>query len=100
MYKNKKTIYIYASDPVEQHAFIVSAKDRGNDVLLMQGPLDTHVVNYLEQKLDNSMFVRADATTADSNNAAAYKIISQSGHLSIVHCQLPVMMKYLYYSPG
>jgi molecular chaperone HtpG len=63
--KNKKVVYIYANDPVEQHAFIASAKDKAYDVLLMQGPLDTHVVNYLEQKLENSMFVRADATTAD-----------------------------------
>ncbi|MEP7170718.1 MAG: molecular chaperone HtpG, partial [Bacteroidota bacterium] len=63
--KNKKTVYIYASSPVEQHAFIASAKNRGYDVLLMEGPLDTHIVNYLEQKLENSMFVRVDATTAD-----------------------------------
>lgn len=63
--KNKKTVFIYASDPIEQHAFIAAAKDRAYDVLLMQGPLDTHIVNYLEQKLENSMFVRVDATTAD-----------------------------------
>jgi len=63
--KNKKTVYIYSSDPVEQHAFIAAAKDRAYDVLLMQGPLDTHVVNYLEQKLENSLLVRVDATTAD-----------------------------------
>jgi molecular chaperone HtpG len=63
--KNKKNVYIYASDPVEQHAFIAAAKERGYDVLLMQGPLDTHIVNYLEQKLENTMFVRVDATTAD-----------------------------------
>lgn len=63
--KNKKTVYVYASDPVEQHAFIATAKDRAYDVLLMQGPLDTHIVNFLEQKLENSMFVRVDATTAD-----------------------------------
>lgn len=63
--KNKKTVYIYASDPVEQHAFIAAAKERAYDVLLMQGPLDTHIVNYFEQKLENSVFVRVDATTAD-----------------------------------
>ncbi len=63
--KNKKTVYIYASNPVEQHAFIAAAKDRGYDVLLMEGPIDTHIVNFLEQKLENSVFVRADATTAD-----------------------------------
>lgn len=63
--KNKKTVYIYANDPVEQHAFIAAAKDRAYDVLLMPGPLDTHIVNFLEQKIENATFVRVDATTAD-----------------------------------
>ncbi|MEO5571709.1 MAG: molecular chaperone HtpG [Bacteroidia bacterium] len=63
--KNKKTVYIYASNPVEQHAFIAAARDRGYDVLLMEGPIDTHIINYLEQKLENSMFVRTDASTTD-----------------------------------
>jgi molecular chaperone HtpG len=63
--KNKKTVYIYSSNPVEQHAFIASAKERSYDVLLMEGPIDTHIVNYLEQKSENTMFVRVDATTAD-----------------------------------
>src|SRR6185503_16217867 len=63
--KNNKAVYIYAGDTVEQHAFIASARERAYDVLLMQGPLDTHIVNYLEQKLENSVFVRVDATTVD-----------------------------------
>lgn len=63
--KNKKTVCIYASDPEEQHAFIAGAKDRAYDVLLMQGQLDTHIVNFMEQKIENSQFVRVDATTAD-----------------------------------
>lgn len=63
--KNKKIVYLYTNNPVEQHSFIESAKNRGYDVLLMDGALDSHFVNHLEQKLENTLFVRVDAETVD-----------------------------------
>ncbi|CAN5598997.1 molecular chaperone HtpG [soil metagenome] len=63
--KNKKVIYLYSSNEQDQHTYIDSAKNRGYDVLLMDGQVDTHFVNFLEQKLENSSFARVDADTID-----------------------------------
>ncbi|MEP7263576.1 MAG: molecular chaperone HtpG [Bacteroidota bacterium] len=63
--KNKKLVYIYSSDKEEQHSFIASAKDKGYDVLVMDGAIDSHFVNFAEQKWENTQFVRVDAEIAD-----------------------------------
>jgi len=63
--KDKKLVYLYTSDSVEQHSFIESAKARGYDVLVMDGPIDNHFVNTLEQKFENTSFVRVDADVVD-----------------------------------
>jgi molecular chaperone HtpG len=63
--KDKKLIYLYATDVDDQHAFIESAKARGYDVLQMDGVLDNHFINTLEQKFENSSFARVDADTID-----------------------------------
>ena len=63
--KNKKLVYLYANNVTEQHSFIDAARKRGYDVLLMDGVLDSHFINTLEQKLEHAMFVRVDAETAD-----------------------------------
>jgi len=63
--KNNKLVYIYSSDKTDQHSFITSAKDKGYDVLLMDGVIDTHFVNFLEQKWENTRFTRVDAEIAD-----------------------------------
>ncbi len=63
--KDKKLVYLYATDKDEQHAFIQSAKERGYDVLDMDGILDNHFINTLEQKFENSSFARVDADTID-----------------------------------
>ena len=63
--KNKKLVYLYASNPDEQHSYIKAAKDKGYDVLLMDGFADNHFVNLLEQKLENAVFTRVDADTID-----------------------------------
>jgi molecular chaperone HtpG len=63
--KDKKLVYLYATDQEEQHAFIESAKERGYDVLEMSGILDNHFINTVEQKFENSSFARVDADTID-----------------------------------
>ena len=50
--KNENVVHIYSSDVEAQHVFIQNAKERCYDVLLMDGFLDTHFINMLEQKLD------------------------------------------------
>lgn len=63
--KDNKLVYIYTSNPEEQHTYVEAAKDRGYDVLVMDSPLDAHFINLLEQKLPNTTFVRVDADTID-----------------------------------
>jgi molecular chaperone HtpG len=63
--KNDTLIYLYASDVNTQHLYISSAKENGYDVLLMDGFLDTHFINMLEQKLEKSKFTRVDADIID-----------------------------------
>ena len=63
--KNKSLIYLYATNIDDQYSFIESAKAKGYDVLLMEGHLDTHLVSHLEQKFENSRFVRVDSDVVD-----------------------------------
>ncbi len=63
--KDKKLVYLYTSDPVEQHAFVESASETGYNVLVMDGVLDNHYINTLEQKFENSSFVRVDSNVPD-----------------------------------
>lgn len=63
--KNNKLVYLYTSNPVEQHAYVDAAKERGYDVLVMDSPLDAHYINFLEQKLKDASFVRVDSGTVD-----------------------------------
>ncbi len=63
--KDKKLIYLYATNVDEQYSYIETAKDRGYDVLVMDGALDSHFINNLEQKLENSGFARVDSNTID-----------------------------------
>ena len=63
--KDKKLIYLYATNVHEQHAYIDAAKSRGYEVLLMETMLDPHYINHLESKLKDTSFVRVDADTID-----------------------------------
>lgn len=63
--KNKTLIYLYASDLKSQYGFINAAKDRGYDVLLFDGQLDTHFINKLEESWKEARFVRVDADVID-----------------------------------
>lgn len=63
--KDKKLVYLYTSDTVEQHSFIETAAERGYNVLVMDGPIDNHFINTLEQKFENTSFVRVDADVVD-----------------------------------
>jgi molecular chaperone HtpG len=63
--KDKKLVYLYSSDTVEQHGFIETATGRGYNVLVMDGPIDNHFINTLEQKFENTSFARVDADVVD-----------------------------------
>ena len=63
--KNDTLIYLYSSDTQAQHLYIDTAKEKGYDVLLLDGFLDTHFINMLETKLEKTKFSRVDADIID-----------------------------------
>lgn len=63
--KEKKVVYLYSNDVDNQYTYIQAAKDKGYDVLLMDGILDNHFVNLLEQKIKDCRFVRIDSDVID-----------------------------------
>jgi molecular chaperone HtpG len=63
--KDNKLVFLYATNVDEQHTYIDAAKSRGYDVLLMDSPLDAHLINSLESKLTNTQFVRVDSDTVE-----------------------------------
>ena len=64
--KDKKLVYLYATNVEEQYAFIEAAKNKGYDVLLMDCELDSHYVNLLEQKLTDTRFARVDSDAVEN----------------------------------
>ena len=63
--KDKNLVYLYATDKDKQYTFIENAKAKGYDVLLMDGQLDTHFINHIEQKFNSSRFMRVDSDVVD-----------------------------------
>ena len=63
--KEGGVIYLYTTNPDEQYSYIQSAKDRGYNVLVMDGQLDVHAIGQLEQKIEKTRFVRVDSDTID-----------------------------------
>ncbi len=63
--KDGNLIYLYSNNKTSQYSYIESAKNKGYDVLLMDGQLDAHFVGKLEQKLEKSRFVRVDSDVID-----------------------------------
>ena len=59
--KDNNIIYLYTTDPTTQFAYVKAAEDKGYNVLLMDGQLDTHIVGMFEQKLEKTRFVRVDS---------------------------------------
>ena len=72
--KDKKVVFLYATDTEAQYSFIEAAKLKGYDVLLMDCQLDSHFVNLLETKVENARFARVDSESIDNLIPKADKI--------------------------
>lgn len=59
--KNKNLIYLYSNNVEEQYSFVETAKEKGYNVLLLDGQLDVPMVGLLEEKLGQCRFSRVDA---------------------------------------
>jgi molecular chaperone HtpG len=63
--KDKQVIYLYTTDPGKQDSFVQAAKNKAYDVLVLDGLLDSHFINSLEQKLDKVHIKRVDSDPVD-----------------------------------
>ena len=63
--KNKTLIYLYSTNKTDQFTYIEKAKNKGYDVLILDGQLDVHLINQLETKLKDTRFVRVDSDVVD-----------------------------------
>ncbi|MDE6526990.1 MAG: molecular chaperone HtpG, partial [Muribaculaceae bacterium] len=61
-----KIVYLYATDATTQYNYIKAANDKGYNVLLLDGQLDSHFIGLLERKLENTELVRVDADVVDN----------------------------------
>ncbi len=63
--KDEQTIILYTNDTEGQYTYIQAARDKGYNVLVMDGQLDTPLAAMLERKLDKTSFTRVDADVID-----------------------------------
>ncbi|MEA4976665.1 MAG: molecular chaperone HtpG [Paludibacter sp.] len=97
--KNKDLIYLYTTNKEEQYSYIQHAKDKGYDVLIMDGQLDVHVVSQLEQKFEKTRFVRVDSDTVEKliqkEEVAQVSLTDKQKDelITIFKSQLPAMEK-------
>ena len=93
--KDNKIVYLYATDVHEQYTYIEKAKNRGYSVLLMNGQLDTHFINHLEQKNPDHRFVRVDADVIDKliqkseTKETTWSAVEQEELRTVFSSQLP-----------
>lgn len=64
--KDEKLVVLYASDKEAQHSYIEAAKTKGYEVLLMDSPIISHLIQKLETSKENLSFVRVDADHVDN----------------------------------
>ncbi|GAA0733269.1 molecular chaperone HtpG [Aquimarina litoralis] len=64
--KDNKLVVLYASDKDAQHAYIAAAKDKGYEVLLLDSPIVSHLIQKLETSKENISFVRVDGDHIDN----------------------------------
>lgn len=63
--KDSNVVYLYATDIEAQYSYIKAAEDKGYNVLVMDGQLDSHFIALLENKIKNTRFVRVDSDVVD-----------------------------------
>ena len=64
--KNGKLVVLYASNKETQHSYIEIAKDKGYEVLLLDSPIISHLIQKLESDNQNLTFVRVDSDHIDN----------------------------------
>lgn len=63
--KDDNKVFLYTNAPGKQDSYIRAAKKKGYDVLVLDGPIDSHFINHMEQKLEKVSLKRVDAEIVD-----------------------------------
>lgn len=101
--KDNTLIYLYANNKDEQYSYIEAAKNKGYNVLLMDGQLDIAVVSMLEQKFDKVRFTRVDSDVIDNlivkedKKSEVLEAAKQEALSAMFKSQLPKMDKTEFY---
>lgn len=64
--KNENLVILYASDKEAQHSYIDAAKEKGYEVLLLDSPIVSHLLQKLESEKEKTSFVRVDSDSIDN----------------------------------
>ena len=64
--KEGNLIYLYSNDKEKEYSFIENAKNKGYNVLSMDGQLDVALISLLERKFEKSRFTRVDSDTIEN----------------------------------
>ena len=64
--KDDKLVILYASNKVDQHSYIETAKRKGYEVLLLDSPIIGHLIQKLEGSKEKISFVRVDSDHIDN----------------------------------
>ena len=64
--KDDKLIILYASDKQAQHSYIQNAKNKGYEILLLDSPIVSHLLQKLETSKENIQFARVDSDHIDN----------------------------------
>ncbi len=64
--KDGKVVYLYTNNPDLQHIYVSKAQEKGYEVLVLDSPIVSHLIQKLESKLDKVSFVRVDSDIIDN----------------------------------
>ena len=64
--KDEKLVILYSSDKQAQHSYIQNAKNKGYEVLLLDSPIVSHLIQKLESSKENIQFARVDSDHIDN----------------------------------
>lgn len=64
--KDDKLVLLYASNKEEQHSYIAAAKDKGYEVLLLDSPIISHLIQKMETSQEKISFARVDGDHIDN----------------------------------
>lgn len=101
--KDGNIIYLYSNDKNKEYSFIENAKNRGYNVLSMDGQLDIALISLLERKFEKCRFTRVDSDTIDNliakeeHKASTLSENEREVLTGIFQSQIPTMEKKEFY---